>query len=1027
MNLDKSLRSQLNSLFGTKSKPRRFSVKLFEIGHLFCCSLQKTSRFTARMQCDSCVRASGFEKLEQKLALSGDPYPYLQSITAIGPTTVYGNIASYAVVFSEPVTGVDASDFQCSAGNASISVSGSESAYTVRLQVGRSDGTQYPLSLVDDGTIRDIQNHPLTRPGSPVLFSSQNLLPTGKQPNCVTIADLNKDNFPDLLIANYADRNISVYLGNGDGSFRDAGKQGVNGGPFSVTVGDANDDGWPDLIVPNNNDGTVSVLMGTQTGCDFAAQQVYTVGIRPNTAKLGDLNGDGVPDLVVLNEGSNTISVLLGKGDGTFQDQKTVETGAEPDNIQLVDLNGDGMLDIANVNENGVSVSVLLGRGDGSFGSQQMFAAGRGASGLASGDVNNDGVVDLIAANTTSATVSVLLGNGDGTFRPQATFATGSDPWSVAVADLNGDGKGDLLVASNSSDSIGLLLGNGDGTFQNRTWLYTGKGPSWVTTADINNDGRVDVVSSNYDSNSLSVFINQGTGRQAAPKPVSVWFTEPSSPTGLAASAVGAGYVSLAWGSPQFDYGSPVSDYIIQYSSSGTAPWSTVLHSVSTAANISVTGLNNGTGYVFRVAAVNAVGTGSWSSNTSPITPCTVPAVPTSLAGVAGNGQVSLNWSAPSSDGGSPIADYAIQYSTDATIWKWFPHAASTATTATVTGLTSGISYIFRVAAKNGAGTGAYSGPIACLPVGNPSLAITVSRSQVNSGDTVSYTFTLSNPSTTFSLSDIYPTNGAVSNFTAVSSTVYTCTFTPKANFTGTGYVVVYDNTFTDLVGNGNKSPNGYVISFVTIDTVQPTIQIVASKTSLLTGGSMAYTFTLSEASSNFTSQDVYPINGSVSGFTASSSTVYTCTFTPKANFTGTGYVVVYDNTFTDAMGNGNKSPNGYVISFVGIDTNAPTLTIVSNTPNLKAGETATFTFTLSKASTNFIASDVKTLYGTLSNFTTVSSTVYTVKFTPNLRIINTGYVRVNDGVFTDSLRKANKSPNGYVICYVSIDTLHKR
>ena len=68
-------------------------------------------------------------------------------------------------------------------------------------------------------------------------------------------------------------------------------------------------------------------------------------------------------------------------------------------------------------------------------------------------------------------------------------------------------------------------------------------------------------------------------------------------------------------------------------------------------------------------------------------------------------------------------------------------------------------------------------------------------------------------------------------------------------------------------------------------------------------------------------------------------------------------------------------------------------------------------------------------LYGTLSSFTNVSSTVYTAKFTPNLRTTKTGFVRVNDGTFTDSIGNANKNPTGggSVISYVTIDTAHKR
>ncbi|MBT4189047.1 MAG: fibronectin type III domain-containing protein, partial [Gemmatimonadales bacterium] len=56
--------------------------------------------------------------------------------------------------------------------------------------------------------------------------------------------------------------------------------------------------------------------------------------------------------------------------------------------------------------------------------------------------------------------------------------------------------------------------------------------------------------------------------------------------------------------------------------------------------------LVNGTTYTFRVSAINAVGTGS-ASGTAAVVPVTTPGAPTGLAGVAGNAQVSLSWSAP--------------------------------------------------------------------------------------------------------------------------------------------------------------------------------------------------------------------------------------------------------------------------------------------------------------------------------------------------------------------------------------------
>jgi hypothetical protein len=92
------------------------------------------------------------------------------------------------------------------------------------------------------------------------------------------------------------------------------------------------------------------------------------------------------------------------------------------------------------------------------------------------------------------------------------------------------------------------------------------------------------------------------------------------------------------------------------------------------------------------------------------------PGVPTSLFVTAGNGQVSLSWTAPSNDGGAAITDYTVQYSTDigggtGSTWATFSRAASATANATVTGLTNGTSYKFRVAAVNSAGTGEYTSP----------------------------------------------------------------------------------------------------------------------------------------------------------------------------------------------------------------------------------------------------------------------------------------------------------------------------
>jgi len=200
-----------------------------------------------------------------------------------------------------------------------------------------------------------------------------------------------------------------------------------------------------------------------------------------------------------------------------------------------------------------------------------------------------------------------------------------------------------------------------------------------------------------------------GTGSWSSSSAAATPRTIPRAPSNII-SVVGNGQVSLSWTAPSTNSGSAITDYTIQYSNDGGSSWTTFPHSASTATTATVTGLTNGTSYRFRTAAVNGAGTGSWSGSSPSVTPRTVPAVPTSVTGTAGNGRISLNWTAPSNNGGGAITNYTIRYSSNGgSSWTTFPRSASKATSATVTGLTNGTSYLFQVAAINGAGAGAFS------------------------------------------------------------------------------------------------------------------------------------------------------------------------------------------------------------------------------------------------------------------------------------------------------------------------------
>src|SRR5207247_1298633 len=99
--------------------------------------------------------------------------------------------------------------------------------------------------------------------------------------------------------------------------------------PGSVAIADVNGDGKLDIIVSNQNAGNVSVLLGNGDGT-FQGHVDYGAGSQPFSVATADVNGDGKPDIVCTNFGDSTVSVLLGNGDGTFKTATTYTTGLSP-------------------------------------------------------------------------------------------------------------------------------------------------------------------------------------------------------------------------------------------------------------------------------------------------------------------------------------------------------------------------------------------------------------------------------------------------------------------------------------------------------------------------------------------------------------------------------------------------------------------------------------------------------------------------------------------------------------------------
>jgi plastocyanin len=196
-----------------------------------------------------------------------------------------------------------------------------------------------------------------------------------------------------------------------------------------------------------------------------------------------------------------------------------------------------------------------------------------------------------------------------------------------------------------------------------------------------------------------------GTGPQSLPSgPVTVG--APTAPTTVSATP-GNTTALVRWAAPASNNGSPISGYVVTPYLSGIAQ--TARSFASTATTQTVTGLTNAKPYTFKVDAKNANGSSPQSAPSAPIT-IGAPTAPTNVTATAASGSATVHWTAPSTNNGSAITRYIITPYIGAVAQT--PRTFNTtATTQTVTGLTSGTTYTFKVAAQNANGTGPASTP----------------------------------------------------------------------------------------------------------------------------------------------------------------------------------------------------------------------------------------------------------------------------------------------------------------------------
>jgi hypothetical protein len=356
-----------------------------------------------------------------------------------------------------------------------------------------------------------------TRSSSPIVYS----------PTSVAVADFNHDGKLDLAVAAWYYGQVAVLLGNGNGTFQPAVYYNIDSqleSVQSVAVADFNHEGNIDIAAADRLGQNISVLMGNGDGT-FQSPVPFPTTAQPNYVSVGDFNGDGYPDLVVIDSSIiGYVSVLLGNGDGTFQLPIDTIPPVPPVAIGLGDFNRDGRLDVASVGGANGQLTILLGNGDGTFTTGASYSVGTQPNYIAVGDLDGDGILDIAVTDGIGSQIRIFLGNGDGTFRAGAIYPA-FFPAAIQIADLNGDGKPDLVFLSETQPflytAVVVMLGNGDGTFRPATSYQQFKEGAFIAVGDVNGDHMPDLVVADYGGNAVGVLLNTGLASFSPTTPVS--------------------------------------------------------------------------------------------------------------------------------------------------------------------------------------------------------------------------------------------------------------------------------------------------------------------------------------------------------------------------------------------------------------------------------------------------------------------------------------------------------------------------
>jgi FG-GAP-like repeat/Bacterial pre-peptidase C-terminal domain len=263
---------------------------------------------------------------------------------------------------------------------------------------------------------------------------------------------------PDAVVVSTGSNAVVVYRTTGVNGGVPSFAQGphtyfVGTAPASLTVADLNGDHIPDMLIADQGSNDISVIFGSYDSngdwLGIAGPRLKSGGDGPIAVTVRELNGDAVSDLAVVNGGSGTVTLLRGVGRGFFDDQdpKTLfNLGSAV--VQAPTFVGDGTAgyevtaagDLVRFDLSDIAAGPTVVYSDPQLVAAQALPGGQVVVALSSGIVN------------------ILAPEGNGLFVQSELLAKGETPALPSAIQLvaKANGNYDVLVSSQGSDTLSV-------------------------------------------------------------------------------------------------------------------------------------------------------------------------------------------------------------------------------------------------------------------------------------------------------------------------------------------------------------------------------------------------------------------------------------------------------------------------------------------------------------------------------------------------------------------------------------------